>query len=68
MGFRTGNRIEIINNDGMGKLIVVCGDSRVAIGRDMAEKIIVSLYRQKDGGAKSGSHKLGPLLKIFKGR
>ena len=68
MGFRTGNRIEIINNDGMGKLIVGAGDSRVAIGRGMAEKIIVSLYRQKDGGAPIGPHKLGPLWKIFKGR
>jgi Fur family transcriptional regulator, ferric uptake regulator len=67
MGFRTGNRLEIINNDGMGKLIVGNGDSRVAIGRGMAEKIIVSLSRQKGGGATSGSHKLGPLWKLFKG-
>jgi Fur family transcriptional regulator, ferric uptake regulator len=68
MGFRTGNRVEIINNDRMGKLIVGCGDSRVAIGRGMAEKIIVSLYRQKDGGAMAGPHRLGTLWKIFKGR
>jgi Fur family transcriptional regulator, ferric uptake regulator len=68
MGFRTGNRLEIINNDGMGKLIVGCGDSRIAIGRGMAEKIIVSLYRQKEVGTTSGPHKHGPIWKIFKGR
>jgi Fur family transcriptional regulator, ferric uptake regulator len=68
MGFKAGDRLEVINNDGAGRMIVGCGDSRVAIGRGMAEKIIVSLYRQKDDGATSGNPKRGPKWKIFMGR
>jgi Fur family transcriptional regulator, ferric uptake regulator len=66
MGFRIGDRIEIINNDGMGRLIVGCGESRLAIGRGMAEKIIVSLYRQKDGDPLPGKQRRGPLWKAFR--
>jgi Fur family transcriptional regulator, ferric uptake regulator len=67
MGFRTGERLEIINNDGMGRLIVGRGDSRLAVGRGMAEKIIVSLGRQKYEGSLPGSPTRRRLWKIFKG-
>ncbi|MBN1627216.1 MAG: transcriptional repressor [Deltaproteobacteria bacterium] len=46
MGFSPGDRLEIINNDGEGRLIVGRGDSRLALGRGMAENIIVSPDRQ----------------------
>lgn len=66
MGFRTGDRLEIINNDGMGRLIIGRGDSRLAIGRGMAEKVIVSLYRQKEDDPLPEKQRHGPLWKIFK--
>jgi Fur family transcriptional regulator, ferric uptake regulator len=66
MGFRTGDRLEIINNDGMGRLIVGRGDSRLAVGRGMAEKIIVSLQRQKDENPSPDAQKKRRLWKLFK--
>jgi Fur family ferric uptake transcriptional regulator len=43
MGLRRGDCIEIINNDGLGRLIVGHGTTRMALGRGMAQKIMVSL-------------------------
>lgn len=48
MGFSPGDRLEIINNDGEGRLIVGRGDGRLALGRGMADKIIVSLSRERE--------------------
>jgi Fur family transcriptional regulator, ferric uptake regulator len=46
MGLRTGDRLEIINNNGMGRLIVGHGSTRLALGRGIAQKIMVSLHRE----------------------
>jgi len=46
MGFRSGDTLEIINNDGQGRLIVGFGNTRMAMGRGMAQKILVSLAPQ----------------------
>ena len=41
MGFGPGEPVEIINNNGRGKLILGRGYSRLAIGRGLAQKILV---------------------------
>lgn len=46
MGFRQGDPLEIISNDGQGRLIVGFGNTRMAMGRGMAQKILVSLAPQ----------------------
>ena len=46
MGLRTGDRLEIINNNGLGRLIVGHGSTRLALGRGIAQKIMVSLDRE----------------------
>jgi len=43
MGFRCGDFLEIINNTGQGRLIVGHGFSRLALGRGIAQKVMVSL-------------------------
>lgn len=43
MGLRTGDRLEIINNNGLGRLIIGHGSTRLAIGRGIAQKIMVTL-------------------------
>lgn len=43
MGFRPGDSLEIISNDGWGRLIVGFGNTRMAMGRGMAQKIMVTL-------------------------
>lgn len=43
MGFRIGDRLEIISNDGSKRLIVGHGSTRLAITRDLAESILVEL-------------------------
>lgn len=43
MGFRQGNLLEVINNNGQGRMIVGCGQTRLAFGRGIAQKIMVSL-------------------------
>lgn len=45
MGLRTGDRIEIINNNGQGRLILGHDCTRLALGRGVAQKILVSLIR-----------------------
>ncbi len=42
LGIRIGDSVEIINNNGMGRLILGCGCTRLAIGRGVAQKIMVS--------------------------
>lgn len=46
MGFRKGDLLEIINNDAQGRLIVGHDCMRLAIGRGLAQKIMVSLAPQ----------------------
>jgi Fur family ferric uptake transcriptional regulator len=48
MGLRTGDHIEIINNSGMGRLILGHDCMRLAIGRGIAQKIMVSLDDEED--------------------
>lgn len=43
MGLRVGDKLEVISNDGHGRLILGHDCSRLAMGRGMAEKILVSL-------------------------
>jgi len=49
MGLRPGHLIEIINNAGRGRIILAQGPTRLAIGRGMAEKIMVSISQQDAG-------------------
>ena len=48
MGLRPGDTLEIINNNGMGRLIVGHGNTRLAMGRGIAQKIMVVLAPQKE--------------------
>ena len=43
MGLRPGDEIEIIKNDGQGRLILARGTTRLALGKGVASKILVSL-------------------------
>jgi len=43
MGLRRGDLLEIINNNGLGRLIVGHQAMRLAMGRGIAQKIMVSL-------------------------
>lgn len=53
LGLRPDDRIEIINNNGMGRLILAHDCTRLAIGRGIAQKIMVSLSdKKKDEGSK----------------
>ncbi len=45
MGLRSGDSLEIINNNGQGRLIVGHGSTRLALGRGIAQKIMVSLAK-----------------------
>jgi len=47
MGIRPGDSLEVINNNGMGRLIVGHGSTRLALGRGMAQKILVSPRAQE---------------------
>jgi len=42
MGLRAGDRVEIINNTGGGRVILGLENTRLAIGRGMAKRIMVS--------------------------
>lgn len=48
MGLRKGDSLEIINNNGVGRLIIGHGDTRLALGRGIAQKIMVSLAEQNE--------------------
>jgi len=43
MGLRPGDPMEVISNDGVGRLIVAVGSTRLALGRGIAQKILVTL-------------------------
>jgi Fur family transcriptional regulator, ferric uptake regulator len=46
MGLRPGDLIKIINNAGRGRIILAQGPTRLAIGRGIADKIMVSISDQ----------------------
>lgn len=46
MGLRKGDELEVISNNGQGRLIVGHGNTRLALGRGVAEKVMVSLASQ----------------------
>ena len=46
MGLRPGDLIEVINNTGRGRIILARGPTRLAIGRGIAEEIMVSISEQ----------------------
>jgi len=65
MGFRQGDVLEVISNDGMGRLIVGHRGTRLGIGRGMADKVIVALVNRKkakkiDDHLHKGKHKKKP--------
>ncbi|KAF0145814.1 MAG: ferrous iron transport protein A [Nitrospirae bacterium] len=41
MGLRVGKMIEMLNNEGRGPILLKVDESRIAIGRGMAMKILV---------------------------
>lgn len=41
MGLRVGKTVEVLNNEGRGPLLLKVDESRIAIGRGMAMKIMV---------------------------
>lgn len=41
MGFRVGKTVEMLNNEGRGPLLIKVDESRLALGRGMAMKIMV---------------------------
>ena len=43
LGFRPGDLLEVINNTGQGRLIVGHNCARLALGRGIAQKVMVSL-------------------------
>jgi Fur family ferric uptake transcriptional regulator len=43
MGFRVGDHLEVISNDGHQRIIVGHGFTRLGIGRDLADNILVDL-------------------------
>ncbi len=46
LGIRLGNEITIVNNSFMGgPITVLCGSTKVAIGRKMAERILVEVVK-----------------------
>jgi Fur family ferric uptake transcriptional regulator len=49
MGLRCGDLVEIINNDGMGQIILAHDCTRLAMGRGIAQKIMVSTAEEIDG-------------------
>ncbi len=45
MGLRVGKMVEMLNNAGRGSLLVKVDESRIAIGRGMAMKIMVRRFK-----------------------
>jgi Fur family transcriptional regulator, ferric uptake regulator len=49
MGLRQGDSVEIVSNDGQGRLIIGHDCTRLALGRGVALKILVTLTPEKKG-------------------
>jgi ferrous iron transport protein A len=41
LGLRTGKTVEMLNNEGRGALLIKVDETRIAIGRGMAMKVMV---------------------------
>lgn len=41
MGFHAGSRVKVMRNDGPGPILLAVGDSRIALGRGIASKVMV---------------------------
>ncbi len=50
LGFIPGARLRVIQNPGRGPLLVAVRDTRVALGRGEADKILVERWAGEDGG------------------
>jgi ferrous iron transport protein A len=50
LGFTPGARLRVVQNYGRGPLIVSLRDTRVALGRGEAEKILVEPVAEAKGG------------------
>lgn len=50
MGLRPGKRLEMLTNEGRGAMVVRVEETRIAIGRGLAMKVMVS-RQDKGGGA-----------------
>ena len=48
MGLRIEDEIEVVANQGKGQLVVAAGGKRYVLGRGLAQKIMVSLFNDKD--------------------
>ena len=48
MGLRKGETIEMMSNQKIGPILVRAGETRIAIGRGIAEKIAVKLLKTED--------------------
>ncbi|MCL6560067.1 MAG: ferrous iron transport protein A [Firmicutes bacterium] len=46
MGLRSGQTVEMLSNDGKGPILLKVDNSRIAIGRGMAMKIMVEAVRR----------------------
>jgi len=46
MGLKEGMRIRVLHTRGFGRCVILAGNTRLAIGRGMAQKILV---REEDG-------------------
>jgi ferrous iron transport protein A len=46
MGIRTGKEIEVLNNEGRGAMLIKIDESRIAIARGMAMRIMVKKTEQ----------------------
>ena len=46
MGFRVGKTVEMLNNGGQGPLLIKVDESRLALGRGIAMKIMVRRKEQ----------------------
>jgi ferrous iron transport protein A len=53
MGIRKGKKIDMLCNEGGGPVLLKIDESRIAIGRGMAMKIIVRKIDRRQGGADS---------------
>ena len=49
MGLRQGAQVEVLSNSN-GPVVVACGGARLALGRGMSEKVLVSPAPAKDNG------------------
>jgi len=56
MGLRKGQTVKMLNNEGRGPVLLKLGESRVAIGRGMAMKIMVRIVSSGSTRKGGGCH------------